>query len=137
MPKTDIEKESKIDGITYIILVLGIFGWAIDALVYLISKNKHTKLHALQSCFIALAATIILIPLAFVFSYSLLAYQTAIQVILIIIYIFFAFSVFSGKDIRIPFIVKIIEHKKTEVSSRKTSPQEPRKSRGSANQPHS
>ncbi|MCJ7816655.1 MAG: hypothetical protein MUP55_02245 [Candidatus Aenigmarchaeota archaeon] len=125
------EKENRINGITYLFLMLGIWGWAIDALIYFVAKNKHTKLHALQSCFLALIITLITLPLAFAFREALLEEptQSIISISFAIVYIAFAFSVFLRKDIRIPFIVKIARRRQN-MQLRKTSPQEPRKSRG-------
>lgn len=109
-------QENKISGITYLILFFGILGWMIDAIIYFKSKNKHMKLHAAQSCFLVLIFTIfgfLLAALSIVFPITLMANVTldAISVIVTIIYLIFAISVFLNRDIKIPFIVKLVEKK--------------------------
>jgi len=102
-------KKDKVNGFPYLILFLGLIGWAINAGIYVFSKNKHLKLHAAQSCFIALI--FVVIGLAFILAIPPLDIATILSYIYPVVYVIFAASVFLGKDIEIGYIRKMVEKK--------------------------
>ena len=54
-----------LSGFSYLLLFLGLIGIIVDVLIYYSTKNKSTKFHAGQACFLALIINLIGILLTF------------------------------------------------------------------------